>query len=56
MPYTAVKLGRRGIGVELKESYYKQAVNNLEVAVKGDAMECPVGQMSIEDFLTANPA
>lgn len=56
VPYTAVKMGRRGIGVELKESYYNQAVNNLEIAVKGDAMECPVGQMSIEDFLTANPA
>ena len=56
VPYTAVRLGRRGIGVELKESYYKQAVNNLEIAVKGDVMECPVGQMSIEDFLTANPA
>lgn len=56
VPYTAVKMRRRGIGVELKESYYKQAVNNLEIAVKGDVMECPVGQMSIEDFLTANPA
>ena len=56
VPYTAVKMGRRGIGVELKESYYKQAVSNLAVAVKGDVMECPVGQMSIEDFLTANPA
>ena len=56
VPYTAVKMGRRGVGVELKESYYKQAVNNLEIAVKGDVMECPVGQMSIEDFLTANPA
>lgn len=56
VPYTAVKLGRRGIGVELKESYYNQAVNNLEIAVKGDVMECPVGQMSIEDFVTANPA
>lgn len=56
VPYTAVKLGRRGIGVELKESYYNQAVNNLEIAVKGDVMKCPVGQMSIEDFLTANPA
>lgn len=56
VPYTAVKMGRRGIGVELKESYYKQAVSNLDVAVKGDVMECPVGQMSIEDFLTANPA
>lgn len=56
VPYTAVKMGRRGIGIELKESYYKQAANNLEIAVKGDVMECPVGQMSIEDFLTANPA
>ena len=56
VPYTAVKMGRRGIGVELKESYYKQAVSNLDVAVKGNVMECPVGQMSIEDFLTANPA
>lgn len=56
VPYTAVKMGRRGIGVELKESYYNQAVNNLEIAVKGDVMECPVGQMSIEDFLTVNPA
>ena len=56
VPYTAVKMGRRGIGVELKESYYNQAVNNLEIAVKGDVMKCPVGQMSLEDFLTANPA
>ncbi len=56
VPYTAVKMGRRGIGIELKESYYRQAVNNLKAAVQGDVMECPVGQMSIEDFLTANPA
>jgi len=27
--YGAVKAGRKGIGVELKESYYKQAVKNL---------------------------
>jgi DNA modification methylase len=27
--YGAVKLGRRGIGIELKPSYYKQAVKNL---------------------------
>jgi hypothetical protein len=25
-----VKAGRKGIGIELKESYYKQAVRNLE--------------------------
>ena len=56
VPYVAVTMGRRGIGVELKESYYKQAKNNLDIAVKGDVMDCPVGQMSIEDFLAENPA
>ena len=56
VPYVAVTMGRRGIGVELKESYYKQARNNLEIAAKGDVMDCPVGQMSIEDFLAENPA
>ena len=56
VPYTAVKMGRRGIGIELKESYYRQAKNNLEVAVRGDVMDCPVGQMSIEDFLSESLA
>jgi len=28
-PYTAVKLGRRGLGIELKPSYWQTAVNNL---------------------------
>lgn len=28
--HEAVKLGRKGIGIELKESYFKQAVMNLE--------------------------
>ena len=50
-PYVAVTLGRRGIGFELKESYYKQAVANLEVAINSDKLVCPVGQMSIEDFI-----
>lgn len=27
--YTAVEMGRRGIGVELKESYFKQAAKNI---------------------------
>lgn len=27
--YVAVEMGRRGLGVELKESYYRQAVANL---------------------------
>lgn len=53
IPYVAVTMGRRGIGVELKESYFEQAKANLDIAVHGDKMDCPVGQMSIEDFLTA---
>lgn len=32
--YGAVKAGRRGIGVELKPSYWRQAVKNLEHAAK----------------------
>lgn len=32
--YQALKMGRRGIGIELKESYYKQAVVNCENAEK----------------------
>lgn len=32
VPYQAVLMGRRGLGIELKESYFKQAVNNLEAA------------------------
>jgi hypothetical protein len=31
--YGAVINGRKGIGIELKESYYKQAKKNLEIAV-----------------------
>ena len=28
--YGAVKMGRRGLGIELKESYYRQTLANLE--------------------------
>lgn len=30
--YVSVKMGRRFLGIELKESYYRQAVNNLKAA------------------------
>lgn len=56
VPYVAVTMGRRGIGIELKDSYYKQAKNNIEIAVRGNSMDCPVGQMSIEDFLSVSLA
>lgn len=33
--YSPVLLGRRGVGVELKASYYRQAVKNVEIAASG---------------------
>lgn len=50
-PYVAVTMGRRGIGFELKESYYKQAKANLEAAARSEKLDCVVGQISIEDYL-----
>jgi hypothetical protein len=32
--YAAVRNGRRGIGIELKPTYYRQAVRNLEAALR----------------------
>lgn len=32
VPYQAVIMGRRGLGVELKDSYFAQAINNMEIA------------------------
>ncbi len=32
VPYEAVRLGRRGAGVELKDSYFRAAVRNLQAA------------------------
>jgi DNA modification methylase len=45
--YGAVINGRRGMGCELKESYYKTALRNLEGAVR---------QTSIVDRLEGAPA
>lgn len=32
--FASVALGRRGIGIELKESYFKQAIKNMAIAVE----------------------
>ncbi len=34
--YTAVKMGRFGVGTELKTSYFKQAIRNLELVEKDE--------------------
>lgn len=33
--YSAVTKGRKGVGIELKESYYRQAVSNVSAAIDG---------------------
>jgi DNA modification methylase len=55
-PYVALTLNRRGIGFELKQSYFEQMKNNLEIAAhENDNMGgYPVGQMNIFDFLGEN--
>jgi hypothetical protein len=37
--YSPVSLGRKAIGIELKDSYYKQAVLNLKEAKNRFAIE-----------------
>jgi DNA modification methylase len=45
--YSPVSMGRKGIGVELKDSYYKQAVLNLQTAKKR------FGENNSSDLLTS---
>ena len=56
VPYVALRMNRRGLGCELKESYYQQAETNLGAAILGAAINEPtmsevIGQMRIEDFI-----
>lgn len=46
--YGAVTNGRRGIGWELKASYYRQAVKNVEAAAAGVRFEAPNGELELE--------
>lgn len=46
-PYSAVKLGRRGVGIELKPSYYATALVNLKAA------EVELGIPTLFDFESA---
>ena len=46
--YTAVQMGRYGIGAELKPSYYQQAVRNLAaVDVETPADEAPLFELEV---------
>ena len=46
--YIPVLLGRKAIGIELKSSYYRQSVQNLEHAYQGNSFE----SMSSDDLFT----
>lgn len=46
--YSAVRAGRRGIGIELKETYFWQAVKNLESVDEPLYYEAPLFEMSDE--------
>lgn len=47
-PYVALRMGRRGLGVELKESYYKQAVANCHQACLEENIPDLYGEMPEE--------
>lgn len=45
--FQSVKMGRKGIGVELKQEYFKQAVSNMK------ALDNEKNQLTIEDYLSS---
>ena len=50
-PYVALKLGRRGIASELKDSYFEQLKKNVESVAAEEPEIFPVGEKSIEDVV-----
>lgn len=43
--YVPVLLGRKGIGCELKPSYYRQAVKNVQAAAAGQRFDVQNGDL-----------
>lgn len=52
--YMAVRMERLAIGAELKETYYRQAIRNIEAALKGDINEDVSESIEEEDSAYAN--
>ena len=52
-PYVALTMGRRAIASELKESYFEQMKNNVEIAAQMPIMDVPVGSQDIEDYVAS---
>jgi DNA modification methylase len=49
--YASVMQGRRGIGVELKPSYYRQAVRNVQAAAEGRRFDSENAELFGDDAL-----
>lgn len=50
--YQAVKMGRKGIGIELKEAYYREAIKNLvKSAATGESDNVEEAHFNFEDAL-----
>lgn len=49
--YQAIKMGRRFVGVELKDSYFRIAVNNLKMATQ-EASDSLLAQKEFDDMMT----
>jgi DNA modification methylase len=51
--YGALRMGRRAIGIELKPTYYRQALRNLDIAIEqgvgGDTLELFEGHPTAEE-------
>ena len=47
--YAAVRSGRNGIGIELKESYYRQAIRNIARAAKEQTMDQSEFKLTTEE-------
>lgn len=45
--YSPVLLGRRGVGAELKESYFRQAVKNVQAAAEGYRFDKQNGELAL---------
>jgi hypothetical protein len=43
--YSPVMLGRRGVGAELKEAYFRQAVKNVKAASEGYRFDRQNGEL-----------
>jgi len=51
VPYVALSLGRRGLGCELKESYYNQAVLNCQNTYENNLFTNQIGEHTFTDLL-----